>query len=812
MTTTDHQKQTSCLSKLLSEEQNKNEYLFHSLSQTYARIYFFNQSFLGRLFIFIQHIYLLLTLRWNKKTDLMLLYESSLAFSKKYQTDFSEFSPPPTRIGLAKKILSYLIRHPYSSLRLISFYRIKKLLTMLRVGSTDSAVIAWINGRFPTDTNTSQTPIIFELNSLLDKKNIEFTSFKNIEVSIVIPVYNQYRMTISCLSALKEHTFGINYEIIIADDCSTDLTKNIAEKVNNILVIRNRENLGFLKNCNNAISQARGEYIIILNNDTNVQAGWLSPLLDVFKQDRRAGLVGAKLLFKKGSLQEAGGIIWKDGTGWNYGRGANPQSPEFNYLKEVDYISGACIVLKKTLWDSLNGFDERFCPAYYEDTDLAFRVRAAGYKVLYQPKSLIVHMEGITHGSNIETGIKKYQQINCQVFWSKWQKELNKNHFKHGDCVFKARDRSRNKTTVLIIDQYVPFYDKDAGSRSTFLYIKSMLNLGINVKFLGANFFPHEPYTEILQQMGVEVLYGEIYAKNWKKWLDDNTKYIDVIYLHRPHITEHFIDEIITLKKRPKLIYFGHDLHHVRIARRAILNNDTQLLEESDNWKQRELKIFKKVDKIYYPSQTEVDIIHKENPLLDVRAIPLYTINSPDPESYDHGSRSGLIFVGGFNHPPNLDAIEWFVHDILPIIHKHCEEAIFHIVGSNVPDKIKALENKLINVHGFLTDEALYQLYQSVRICVVPLRYGAGVKGKILEAIQQVLPLVTTSIGAEGLPDAQKIMQVKDTPEQFAKATINLYTQPALVTEHIKHYHSYVEKHFSQKQIEKIIKDDFICH
>ena len=258
------------------------------------------------------------------------------------------------------------------------------------------------------------------------------------------------------------------------------------------------------------------------------------------------------------------------------------------------------------------------------------------------------------------------------------------------------------------------------------------------------------------------------------------------------------------------MIYFGHDLHYIRTARSSALNNDKQLLKESEDWKRRELAIFKKVDKIYYPSQVEVDAVRTEDPSLDVRAIPLYMIDAPNPESYDYHSRSGLLFVGGFGHPPNLDAIEWFINDVLPIIHRQCKNIVLHIVGSNVPDEIKTLENQLIKVHGFLSDTDLYTLYQSVRICIVPLRYGAGVKGKILEAIQQGLPLVTTSIGAEGLPDAQQIMSIEDTPDLFANAVVDMYTQSSIATEYIKHYPSYVSNYFSQNRIERVIQDDFI--
>lgn len=169
---------------------------------------------------------------------------------------------------------------------------------------------------------------------------------------------------------------------------------------------------------------AFGDYLVFLNNDTEVRKGWLKALLDTFENNDDCGAVGCKLVYPDGKLQEAGGIIFSDGSGWNYGRGMDPNDPKFNFVREVDYCSGAALMVRKDLWDQIGGFDDRFAPAYYEDTDLCFEIRRRGYKVYYQPKSVVVHHEGVTAGTDITSGFKRYQLINREKFYEKWFKVI----------------------------------------------------------------------------------------------------------------------------------------------------------------------------------------------------------------------------------------------------------------------------------------------------------------------------------------------------------------------------------------------------
>ncbi|RYG03286.1 MAG: glycosyltransferase, partial [Chitinophagaceae bacterium] len=513
-------------------------------------------------------------------------------------------------------------------------------------------------------------------------------------VSVIIPVYNAWRMNVKCLRAILSHTSDVSYEIIIADDCSTDETRNIASYFENIIHVRNDKNLGFLLNCNNAAKYARGKYIHFLNNDTEPRAGWLSSLVMVMEKNPLAGMAGSKLVYPDGRLQEAGGIIWKDASGWNFGHHQNPEAPQFNYVKEVDYISGASIMIRAELWKELGGFDVQYSPAYCEDSDIAFAIREKGYKVLYQPMSVVVHYEGYSHGSDTEksaiSNTKEYQVINNRKFYEKWKTVLERDHFPNGEHVFAARDRSGSKKTLLMIDHYVPQFDKDAGSRTTFQYLELFVKLGFNVKFIGENFYKDEPYTTILQQMGIEVLYGEWYASNWKQWFLDNKDAFDYIYLNRPHISINFID-FFRANSNASIIYYGHDLHFLRKEKRYALEKDPKLLTLAAKWKETEMYLFSKSDIILTPSVDEQKIIQSLNPDFNVQLMRPYIYKSVSEPADDFDARKNIFFVGGFSHAPNTDGILWFVKEVWPAIKQHLQDVKFIIAGSNPPPEIRYL-------------------------------------------------------------------------------------------------------------------------
>ncbi|MFJ8457681.1 glycosyltransferase [Lysinibacillus xylanilyticus] len=640
-------------------------------------------------------------------------------------------------------------------------------------------------------------------------EKIIFEKFEKPKVSIIIPVYNQWNYTYACMKSIYLQTQNIPYEVIIADDMSNDETVNIEEYVENVKTIRDGENRGFLLNCNNAAKYADGDYIFFLNNDTQVQEGWLDSLVRLIESDQQIGMVGSKLVYPDGRLQEAGGIIWNDASGWNYGRLDDPTKPEYNYVKEVDYISGAAIMIRKSLWQTIGGFDERYVPAYYEDTDLAFEVRKHGYKVLLQPKSIIVHFEGISHGTDENSNSKMYQKKNKEIFLGKWKDELNNFHSPNGVNAFLARDRSINKKTIVVVDHYVPHYDKDAGGRCTYLYLNLFNSLGYKVIFIGDNFYKHEPYTSSLQEKGIEVLYGDEYAKNIEQWFKDNNEHINYVYLNRPHISIKYIDKIKKYTSA-KVIYFGHDLHYLRELRNYEIEKNPDLIKSSNKWREIEFGLFNKADVVHVVGSYEQKILVEEFPNKPIRNIPLFMFEQDEIKQVElnFDSRKDILFVGGFNHKPNYDGVLWFIKEILPNILAENNNIKFYIVGSNPPEDIQKLESENIVVTGYVTDEQLEQYYKQCRIVVVPLRYGAGVKGKVVEALSHFVPIVTTPIGAEGLNGIESSVLIASEKEEFSSKVNQLYNNEQQWIELAKNSKKYIEKHFSLDAALTQIKKD----
>ena len=718
--------------------------------------------------------------------------------------------PMGTRRRKIVKLFAKSIKHPIKAIKALRPKHIKTMFKEIKTGNMELleaqfnlAVLGVDVAPINVDTYSIQRK-----NKIEDYEKLTFNEYENPKVSIIIPVYNQFEYTYLCLKSILEKTIDdISYEIIIADDCSTDLTKNIGQCISGIKVIRNKKNLKFLLNCNNAAKTAKGQYILFLNNDTQVQEHWLKPLVDLIESKQDIGMVGSKLVYPDGLLQEAGGILWKDGSAWNYGNRQNPSNPEYNYVKEVDYISGASIMIKHDLWNEIGGFDERFVPAYCEDSDLAFEVRKHGYKVMYQPLSVVIHFEGISNGTDVSTGIKAYQVENSIKFKEKWKDVLEKEHFENGQNVYLAKDRGQLRKQILVIDHYVPNYDKDAGGKNTYMYIKMFLKKGMKVTFIGDNYAKPEPYSTELNQLGVEILYGNWYYTNHEEWMKQNLKFFNYIYLQRPHISSKYID-IVKKYATGKIIYFAHDLHHIRLYREYLITHDENTLKESKHWEEVEMKLFSLADVGHVVGSYEQKIMQEKFPNKPIRNIPIYIYDKIPMVEKDFSKRKNIMFVGGFGHGPNVDGTIWFYNEVFNKILKEIPDIKWHIVGSKITDNIKKLASDNIIIDGFLSDEELAKLYGECRIAVVPLRVGAGVKGKIIEAAYYQIPVVTTSVGAEGIDEKIGSFIYNDDPDKMASLIINLYNDYERLREMSDNGKKLIDKYYNENCALDVLSKD----
>lgn len=599
---------------------------------------------------------------------------------------------------------------------------------------------------------------------------LEFPKVEKPLVTIIVTAYNKWEFTYACMVTILRNITGVSYEVILADDVSTDETKNAEMYLKNVVVLHNPENLRFVKNNNNAAKHAQGKYIVLLNNDTNVQKNWLESMVKLIESDPKIGVVGAKMVYPDGRLQDSGNLVANNGVPQGYGNLFNPNNHEFNYVKEVDYVTGASVFTKKELWDKLGGFDEDFSPGYFEENDYCFRVREAGYKVMYQPQAVLIHYEGTTHGTNTNSSFKAYQVTNQEKFFKKWQKLLEKEHRPYNQDLFLVRDRSQFKKTMVVIDSRVPLYDQEAGSRSTFNYLQLFVDMGMNVKFIANSLSRYEPYTTTLEQMGIEVIYAS--QDNANEWIKTNGQYFDYVYIHRPDIAELYLANVQKYSQA-KVIYQTHDLHFLREQRRYEVEGNKDSLAKSKKFFTLEKHICQSVDYVLTFSTFEEEVIKKEFGISNVTSIPLYLFK--DFAQKEPHKREGMLFIGGFGHFPNRDGVLWFANEIFPKVLEKVPSATLTIGGSNPPEEITKLASSNITVLPNVSDEKLAQLHDESEILIVPLRYGAGVKGKVIDALYHGVPMVSTGVGIEGIPQIESLIKAADTPDEFASQIVALY-------------------------------------
>ncbi len=618
-----------------------------------------------------------------------------------------------------------------------------------------------------------QPPQVAETNV---EQALHFARPERPTASIVIPVYNQFHHTWGCLKSLLDTTTDISFEVIVVDDASSDETEQRLCQFSGITYLRNEQNLGFIGSCNRGAEAATGDYVVMLNNDTAVGANWLDALVDTFETHDDAGLVGAKLVYPDGSLQEAGGIVFSDGSGWNFGRNGDPNDPAFNYVREVDYCSGAAIMLRRNLWERFGGFDTRYAPAYYEDTDLAMQVRQAGLKCYIQPSAIVTHFEGVTSGTDTSSGTKRYQVINQEKFVEKWQTELQAKHPQPGDSIRAARDH-RASRQALIIDACTPTPDQDSGSVRMTNLMLILRELGYQVSFLADNraFLPG--YTEPLQQLGIEMLY-QPFVPSPAELLKTIGPELDVVILSRHYIASQYIELVRWHCKQAQILFDTVDLHYLREERLAKLENDAKLLARSEQTKTDELGVARRCDTTLVVSPYEVQVLAETAPDLDVKVLsnihPLHGCRRP------FASRRDIFFIGGFQHPPNIDAVEWFTGKVWPLIRAKVPQMQLYIIGSKAPKRIEKLaEQEGVLVKGFV--ENIEPYLDGCKLTVAPLRYGAGVKGKVNMSMSYGQPVVATSPAVEGMGvQAGHDVLVADEPEAFAQAVIDAYNDESL--------------------------------
>jgi GT2 family glycosyltransferase len=621
----------------------------------------------------------------------------------------------------------------------------------------------------------------------------------NVKTSIVIPVFNKAAFTLQCIHSLLSEVPLNETEIIVVNNASVDETARTLSALGDLVrVIHNEENLGFVDACNQGAAIARGKYLVFLNNDTKVLPGWLQNLLATIEVSALVGAVGSMLLYPEGTIQEAGAIVWQSGEAYHYGWNGSPADHRFNFAREVDYCSAASLLIRKEIFERLAGFDRRFAPAYYEDVDLCFGVRSLGYKLIYQPASRLVHYEGVTARSDVLKGLKHFQTVNREKFVAKWHEVLERESLpKNLKQLRQASSRKRDWPLIVVFDERVPSPDRDAGSLRMFLILKTLAEW-CQVVFVPFNRPQSADYESALWKEGIETAD----AVDYRRLLRD--KQVVAAIISRPSMAGVFIHRIRRVNPRVKIIFDTVDLHFVRFQREYEINGDPKARMNAERYRKLERDFARASDLVWCASAEDKEVMMREVPERQIALVP--TIHELRESGKTFAAREDLLFIGNLAHRPNEDAVLFFMKEVYPQIRELLPNVRLDIIGDNPSPAIAAYDSDDARVRGYVPDVEPY--LRERRVFVAPLRFGAGIKGKVGEAMAHGIPVVTTSIGAEGFGLTHRLdVMIADDPQFFANAVAELYSQQELWETIARNALIRIQENFTPEVVAKTINN-----
>ena len=641
---------------------------------------------------------------------------------------------------------------------------------------------------------------------------IVFDKSENPMVTVLLILWNQAELTLACLEALKEQS-GVSMEIMIVDNASSDETSKLLSTVDGATIIVNQENLGFLKAVNLGAYQAKGKYLLLLNNDAVVHRGVVARAVQTIQESDDIGAVGGRVILPSGLLQEAGSIVWQEGTCLGYARDKVPQDNVVMFKRDVDYCSGVFLLTPTKIFCDMGGFDLRYAPAYYEETDYCMRLWKQGLRVVYDPFVVLDHYEFGSSGTT-DKAIKQ-MQVNQLKFLDAHRDFLSGHEVMDEKNILTARMRNKSKGRVLLIDDRVPMHKLGAGYPRANSILRMLTELGYFVTFYPVQHICDD-WMEVYDSIPdtIEVMLNRGIA-NLEAFLEERKGYYDLIFISRP-INMRAVKDIY--KKRPDLFEESKVIYDAEAlwATREIMEKKLQGKTLSER-KQSKL-IQEEVDLASF-SHSVITVTHDEAAYFmkagykEVAVLGHAMKLKATPKSFSE--RKDILFVGSLadTGSPNVDSVVWFIKKILPAINAGLSEPIkFYVAGRHGANELKAIDSPYVELLGLVDD--LTQWYNRCRIFIAPTRFAAGIPFKVHEAAAHGIPTVVTDILARqlGWQNEREVM-VGTTADEFAKQCIRLYCDANLwqqvrnySLDRIKQEHNY--EHF-QRILASVLKIDY---
>ncbi len=604
--------------------------------------------------------------------------------------------------------------------------------------------------------------------------------------SILIPSQDNLDMLGDCLASVARSVDGATmpYEVIVLfQQTSRPSVQSFLEGVQGVRDLHARLNLGFGGGNNFAARYAKGKYLVFLNDDTIAQSGWLHWLVRAAEADGRIGAVGSRIISPDGTLQEAGAILWSEGSCYPVGRGDSFGSLSYSYVRDVDYASANGLLVRRSTFDSAGGFDDRFFPGYYEDVDLCLTIRhELDQRIVYEPRSVILHRESVTSGRDpdFRSFLFRRHQAALRAKWTRLLLSYPAPQPESRVAVERAMLRaSNNPKRVLVVDDRVPSVGMGSGAGRIADLLGDLSATGFAVTMAPTE-RRHAPIENALGGSGVDLI-----TEPLSEHLEPSEKRYDAVIISRPHNYNAYYAAIRQAMPQAVVIYDVEALYHRRLLTQARLERDAarrdHLQAEADSMQRLETEIAGSVDRLVAISDSEVawlESLERHAPVNFMRPLARAIGMAPP----DLQTRSGAVFVAGWlagENSPNVGALQWYAEEVLPRVRAVLPEFVTFVSGGRPPLRVQSMEGDGLILLGLI--QSVESLYRSVRVAIAPIRVGAGVKIKTIEALQYGVPVVATTIGAEGLglADGEEI-DVADDPEDYASRLIALATDDDL--------------------------------
>jgi len=610
-------------------------------------------------------------------------------------------------------------------------------------------------------------------------------------VSVIIPVHGELAYTLACLRSIMQHAAAATFEVIVIDDASPDDSAQALAGIAGLRLIINPHNLGFVGSCNAGAAAARGEFLLFLNNDTQVTPGWMDALLRCFAERADCGIAGSRLVYPDGRLQEAGGLVFADGSCWTTGRFESRDVPLFRCRREVDYVSGASLLIRRDVFVRAGGFDARYAPAYYEDADLAFAVRRLGLRVYYEPASTAIHCEGISAGTDLDRGMKRHQRPNQAKFVDKWTAELAAQP--PAGTPLERAIHWRRRGRVLVVDAMTPEPSRDSGSLRLCAILRLLDEQGWSTAFLPDDGRASPAEIDALGALGCEVL-SKPWVADLPRWLREHGGELHAVILCRHTVAGQYAALVRRHAPQAKLVFDTVDLHFLRERRAAELGGSSTMARQAEAARRSELALIEQADVSFVVSPHEQSLLARLLP--QARVELLSNIHDVHGCRQPYAGRGDLVFIGGYGHPPNSDAVHWIADEILPRLREAIPGIRVHVLG-DMPDLARrALVTPGLEFHGRVAELAPW--LDRCLATLAPLRFGAGVKGKINMSMSHGVPVIATTIAVEGMQLADGVnVLVADDAAAFVEAVRRLQRDETLWRQLSARGLDNVQQHFS---------------